>query len=321
MSSKCNTMTLPVGLAALAALAAAACASAQDDDAAQWRLVPETTLSAMLDCLEGEGRSLVSAHRGGPSPGLPENAISTMDAVLAAIPAVMEVDVAATSDGVLFLMHDDTLDRTTTGTGEASAKEWAEIETLRLVDSAGWVTPYTVPSLAEALDWARGRTVLQLDFKRSASYADVIDMVRDKGMEGSVILIAYSVPSAKTLHDLAPGAMISLSVESPGALAEAVEAGIPAERIIAFTGTRLARPDLYAALDDADVEVIFGTLGRSRGSIDNVIARFGTDERYAELSRGGVDVIATDRPREAAAALAEAERLPEAGMCGVRRGE
>jgi glycerophosphoryl diester phosphodiesterase len=244
-----------------------------------------------------------------------------MDAVLTAIPAVMEVDVAASADGVLFLMHDDTLDRTTTGTGEASMKQWAEIEKLRLVDNAGWVTPYSVPSLAEALDWAKGRTVLQLDFKRSASYEDVIDLVRSKGMEESVILIAYSVASAKKLHDLAPWAMISLSVESPGALGQAVAAGIPAERIIAFTGTRLARPDLYAALDEADVEVIFGTLGRSPNSIDNVIDRFGTDERYAELSRGGVDMLATDAPREAAAALAEADRLPEAGMCGVGRGE
>ncbi|QIQ85896.1 glycerophosphodiester phosphodiesterase family protein [Erythrobacter sp.] len=302
-----------VGLAGLAPGAS----NAQE----QWQLVPENGLSAMLDCLEAEGRSLVSAHRGGPSPGLPENAIATMDAVLTAIPAVMEVDVAASSDGVLFLLHDDTLERTTTGEGEAADKAWADLAALNLTDAAGWVTPYRIPTLAEALDWAKGRTVLQLDFKRSAPYEDVIDMVREKGMEEHVILIAYSVASAKKLHDLAPWAMISLSIESPGALAEAVAAGIPAERIIAFTGTRLARPDLYAALDEADVEVIFGTLGRPPYSIDSVIDRFGTPERYAELSRGGVDVIATDAPREAAAALAEADRLPQAGKCGVGRGD
>jgi len=307
-------------VAAAALVGLAGLAPGESNARGGWRLVPETSLSAMLDCLEAEGRTLVSAHRGGPSPGLPENAIATMDAVLTAIPAVMEVDVAQSADGVLFLLHDDRLDRTTTGEGVAAEKPWADLAALRLTDGAGWVTPYGIPTLAEALDWAKGRTVLQLDFKRSASYADVIDMVREKGMEDSVILIAYSVPAAKRLHDLAPEAMISLSVESPGALAEAVAAGIPAERIIAFTGTRLARPDLYAALDEADVEVIFGTLGRSPNSIDNVIARFGTDERYAELSQGGVDVIATDRPREAAAALAAAERLPEAGVCGVEQG-
>ncbi|KPP95090.1 glycerophosphodiester phosphodiesterase family protein [Erythrobacter sp. HL-111] len=307
--------------AAAAVLGLAGFAASESSAREQWRLVPESSLSAMLDCLEAEGRTLVSAHRGGPSPGLPENAIPTMDAVLTAIPAVMEVDVAQSADGVLFLMHDDTLDRTTTGEGRAADKAWADLAALRLTDSAGWVTPYAIPTLAEALDWAKGRTVLQLDFKRSASYEDVIEMVREKGMEEGVILIAYSIPSAKKLHRLAPSAMISLSIESPDALEEAVAAGIPAERIIAFTGTRLARPDLYAALDEADVEVIFGTLGRSPNSIDNVIDRFGTDERYAELSQGGVDMLATDRPREAAAALAEAERLPEAGMCGVGRGD
>ncbi|MEQ8411510.1 MAG: glycerophosphodiester phosphodiesterase family protein [Erythrobacter sp.] len=306
-------------VAAAALVGLAGTAQGESNTHGGWRIAPGTSLSAMLDCLEAEGRTLVSAHRGGPSPGLPENAIATMDAVLTAIPAVMEVDVAQSADGVLFLLHDDTLDRTTTGEGRAADRDWAELAALRLTDNAGWVTPYRIPTLAEALDWAKGRTVLQLDFKRSASYEAVIDMVRDKGMEGSVILIAYSVASAKKLHDLAPQAMISLSVESPDALAEAVAAGIPAERIIAFTGTRLARPDLYAALDEADVEVIFGTLGRSPTSIDNVIDRFGTDERYAELSRGGVDMLATDRPRAAAAALAEAERLPETGMCGIGR--
>ncbi|MEM1131329.1 MAG: glycerophosphodiester phosphodiesterase family protein [Pseudomonadota bacterium] len=283
-----------------------------------WSLSTEGDLSAFLDCLEAEQRTLISAHRGGPSPGLPENAVETMDAVLAAIPAIMEVDVVASSDGVLFLMHDDTLDRTTTGSGEAAAQDWASIAALKLKDADGWVTPYTVPKLQDALRWAKGRTVLQIDFKRSAPYEDVIAMIRAENMAQNVILIAYSVAAAKKLHDLAPEILISLSIDRPDALAEAEAAGISRENIVAFTGTRLPRPNLYTELDKADVEVIFGTLGGSR-SIDKQLDRYGIDARYAELGERGVDIIATDRPRAAARALAEAERLPEAGQCGVSR--
>ncbi|MEM6267341.1 MAG: glycerophosphodiester phosphodiesterase family protein [Pseudomonadota bacterium] len=287
---------------------------------AQWQLDTQGDLSAMLDCLEAEEATLISAHRGGPSPGLPENAIETMDAVLTAIPAIMEVDVAQSPDGVPYLMHDRTLDRTTDGSGAVADTPWAEVEQLRLVDEAGWVTRFGVPTLIQTLEWARGRTVLQIDFKRTADFEVVIEAIRSREMADQVILIAYSVGAARRLHELAPEMLISFSINAPGDLDEVVAAGVPADRIVAFTGTRIARPDLYRALDEADVEVIFGTLGRSPNSIDNVIDRFGTDERYAELSQGGVDMIATDRPREAAAALAQADRLPQAGQCGITRG-
>jgi glycerophosphoryl diester phosphodiesterase len=304
------------GFAGMAAFAAPL--SAQEQGA--WALVPESDLSAMLDCFEAAGQTLISAHRGGPSPGLPENAIPTMEALLAAHPAIMEVDVGQSADGVLFLLHDDRLDRTTTGTGEAAAQSWAALSQLRLKDNWGWVTPYAIPQLAEALAWARGRTVLQIDFKRSASVEAVVAAIREAGMAGSVILIAYSVDQAAALHRAAPEMLLSVSVDAPADVAALQAAGIPQERMVAFTGTRLPRPELYRELDQQNIEVIFGTLGRPPRSIDAVIDRYGMDERYPELGKEGVDILATDRPREAAAALAEAGRLPKAGQCGVSRG-
>lgn len=284
----------------------------------QWAVSSNGDLSAFLDCLEREQLTLISAHRGGPSPGLPENAIEAMDALLAAAPAIMEIDVAASRDGVLFLLHDDNLDRTTTGSGAAAAQDWAVISALRLKDADGWITPYAVPTLEAALRWAKGRTIMQIDFKRSAPYADVIAMIRAEDMAQDVILIAYSVASAAKLHALAPEMLISLSIDRSGALEEAEAAGIARENIVAFTGTRLPDPNLYADLDQADVEVIFGTLGGAR-SIDKQLERYGFDARYAELGERGVDIIATDRPRAAARALAEAKRLPQAGQCGVKQ--
>ena len=307
-----------LGAAALAIVATVS-VSAQEP-AGPYKIGTEGDLSARLDCLEEAGATIISAHRGGPSPGLPENAIPTMDAVLHALPAMMEIDVAASPDGVHYLMHDRTLDRTTTGTGAVTDVPWKEVAQLRLVDEAGWVTPYRVPTLAGTLAWAKGKTVLQVDFKRTANFETVIAEIRKAGMEQGVILIAYTKAQALKLYELAPDMLISYSVNAPGDLDEIVEAGIPAQNIVAFTGTRLAKPDLYAALEEQDVEVIFGTLGRPDRSLDGVFERFGTDERYAELGQGGVDIIATDRPRAAAMALAEAKRLPMPGSCGVTRG-
>jgi glycerophosphoryl diester phosphodiesterase len=316
MGLNTHIRTAFAGLAGFAALTAPL--AAQDSGA--WRLAPESDLSAMLDCFEAAGQTLISAHRGGPTPGLPENAIPTMDALLAAHPAIMEVDVGQSTDGVHFLLHDDRLDRTTTGTGAAAAQSWATLSQLRLKDNWGWVTPYAIPTLAEALAWAKGRTVMQIDFKRSADLGKVVAEIRRADMADSVILIAYSVEQAAALHRAAPEVLLSVSVGDVGDVAALKAAGIPDNRMVAFTGTRLPRPELYRELDQQNIEVIFGTLGRPPRSIDAVIDRYGMDERYAELGQEGVDILATDRPREAAAALAEAGRLPKPGQCGVSRG-
>lgn len=286
--------------------------------AAGWTVDGGGDLNTFFECLEASTATLVAAHRGGPAPGFPENAIETMARTLEAAPALMEIDIATTSDGVLFLHHDDTLDRTTTGTGPVGALSWSEIEKLRLVDENGAATAFRPTRLADALAWANGKTILELDFKRSTSYEAVAEEVSRQQAEDRVILIAYTLAQAEKLHRLMPGAMISLSVESQSELNRAVAAGVPDTSIIGFTGIEEPRPRLFTTLNNRDVEVIFGTLGGAQ-SFDRRMEESGDDGLYVELAEQGVDIIATDRPVEAQRALAAADRAAIAGECGVAR--
>ena len=63
-------------------------------------------LPELFDCIRKERGMLIAAHRGGPAPGFPENALETMQRTLDVSTPVMEIDVAESQDGVLFLMHD-----------------------------------------------------------------------------------------------------------------------------------------------------------------------------------------------------------------------
>lgn len=313
-------------LSASIAICMAACGSpTQQDTTTQtpaggtgWTIKANKDLNTLFDCLEAEGLSLVSAHRGGPYSGYPENALETMSAILQQIPAVIEIDVAASSDGVHYLMHDSTLDRTTNGEGEVDALTWEELSGLRLEDENGRITDFAPPRFDEVLAWAKDRTILQIDFKRSADYETVTDEIRRQNAEDQVVLIAYSLGSARKLHRLLPNAMISLSLESQSELNRAVAEGVPANRLMGFTGTEAPRVRLFDLLTDRDVEIIFGTLG-GRNSIDNEIARSGSEDRYAAIAAQGVDIITTDRPLEAHAALAAAGRAADEGVCGVSR--
>lgn len=288
------------------------------EDAGGWFIDANGDLNGLFDCLEEAGAALVAAHRGGPSPGYPENALETMAALMADIPAIMEIDVATSADGALYLMHDDTLARTTTGEGAADALSWNEISRLKLEDNNGRITGFAPTYFADALRWAEGRTILEIDFKKTTRYEDVIAEIKNQHAEDRVILIATSVGSAAKLHRLLPSAMISLNLDTQSELNRAVAAGVPDDRLLGFTGTEDPRPRLFSILNSRDVEVIFGTLG-GRDSIDNDIARSGYEALYADIASQGADIIATDRPREAQAALAAAGRAVKDGQCGVRK--
>jgi glycerophosphoryl diester phosphodiesterase len=68
-----------------------------------------------------------------------------------------------TKDSVLILMHDNTIDRTTTGKGKPSDFTLEEIKKLNLRDGLGVETQMKVPTLEEILTISEGKIMLNLD--------------------------------------------------------------------------------------------------------------------------------------------------------------
>jgi glycerophosphoryl diester phosphodiesterase len=238
---------------------------------------------------------MISAHRGGPMPGYPENCVETFEHTLSIAPAILEVDIELTKDSVLILMHDQSLDRTTTGTGKVQSKSWEEIKGLKLVDNEGKNTEYKVPTLLDALEWTKGRTMLSLDIKRSVPFEMVVDMIEETGTESSVMVITYSAGAAKKIHRLNPDLLLSVSIRNEEELDRMLESGIPTENMVAFTGTRTKKKSFYDKVHAQGITCILGTLG----NLDKQAAARGNQfyQRYREL---GIDIFATDRPEAVA---------------------
>ena len=287
----------------------------QEALSSRYVMEPEDGLDSLFDCLQEKGIALVSAHRGGPIPGYPENAIETMANMMTQVPALLEVDVAQSRDGVLFLLHDDELDRTTTGAGRAAEWDWAELRALRLKDNEGAVTQFEIPTLDKALEWAREGAILQLDLKPSSSLERVVEAVRAKAMLDRVIWIAYSLDRARAILSHAPGALISVTMENPEDWEVFLQSGIDSDSIMAWTGFRAPDAALYELLETERIPIIFGTLGGKR-SLDNRYAADGDLSEYLHLVTMGVDVIATDRPFAAFGAVGEQQELG----CGISTG-
>lgn len=235
---------------------------------------------------------LVSAHRGGPAPGHPENAMVTLRRSHRLGVVLLEVDVRRTSDDVLVLLHDDDLDRTTTGRGPLLRSDFASVRQLRLVDPEGARTTATVPTLDEALRWAReAGAVLTLDVKNEVRFEDVVAAVRGAQAEGHATIITYSIGAMRRVRRLAPELVVSTDVDRPGDLEELLQQPNP-DRLMVFVGVVRSPSDLDRALvsrlDAANVLSIVGTF-----PLDDHTQ---TAAPYSQLYGGGVDVVATDRP-------------------------
>ncbi|MEO8741323.1 MAG: glycerophosphodiester phosphodiesterase [Casimicrobiaceae bacterium] len=94
------------------------------------------------------------AHRGAGKLA-PENTLAAMRAGYAHGYRMFEFDVKLSGDGVPFLLHDDTLDRTTNGSGRADALDWSELAKL---DAGSWhslaYVGETVPTFTAVARWA-----------------------------------------------------------------------------------------------------------------------------------------------------------------------
>src|SRR3989304_8217888 len=88
--------------------------------------------------------TLLAAHRGGAQLW-PENSLFAFRNAIALGANFLEFDVHLSRDGQGVVIHDPTLERTTTGTGAVSDRTLAELRTLRLKDRGGKVTTEALP--------------------------------------------------------------------------------------------------------------------------------------------------------------------------------
>lgn len=129
---------------------------------------------------------LVVAHRG-DWRNAPENSLAAIENVIKMKVDVVELDVKRTKDGHLILMHDKTLNRTSSGKGLVAEKTLEELKRLCLRNGCGIKTKHTIPTLEEAMLAAKGKIMVNLD--HAYGYFDEIyDVLVKTGTVDHVIM-------------------------------------------------------------------------------------------------------------------------------------
>lgn len=120
----------------------------------------------------------------------PENSVAAVNACVGVDVDMIEIDVRQTKDNKLIVMHDETVDRTTNGTGLISELNLSEIQSLRLKDKDGTDQPLTdqhPPSLREALMAIKGNVLVNLDLKESL-FEDAYAIVQELDMSDQILM-------------------------------------------------------------------------------------------------------------------------------------
>jgi glycerophosphoryl diester phosphodiesterase len=157
----------------------------------------------------------VVAHRGchNPAPthhlgAAPENSALALEHCVTLGVDMMELDVRRTQDGVLVIIHDETVDRTTEGHGRVADLTLAQLKALRLRDNFGGamsptLTDQRILTLDEALALARGRILLNLDIKEEI-YPEVVAAAGAAGMSDYVLVKKLVADERPPLADQPP---------------------------------------------------------------------------------------------------------------------
>lgn len=247
----------------------------------------------------------IVAHRGA-STNYPENSLASFTAALALDVDGMEMDVALSADGIPVVLHDPTLDRTSSGSGNVSDYTLSELAEFDVGNGE------RIPTVRSVVELAAGRKAITFDIKDERAIPALLEIIADhpqldwsatSGLRDALVELRRLDPSAR-VH---VGSLGSASLEDLRAMAR--EAGYPEDKIdVAAQRVHSRQLGLRESIEFATRIGATGLGVWDRGISESDVADIhdagltasvwtvNDAARAAELFSWGVDSIATDDP-------------------------
>lgn len=129
-----------------------------------WSLTAQDKALAIRNNLlqEGNNTVLVVSHRA-DWRNAPENSLQAIRNCIEMGVDMVEIDLKKTKDGHLILMHDKTIDRTTTGKGRPEDYTLGELRKFRLKNGTNHRTAHTIPTFEEVMQLCKGKIMVNVD--------------------------------------------------------------------------------------------------------------------------------------------------------------
>jgi glycerophosphoryl diester phosphodiesterase len=237
-------------------------------------------------------RVLVAAHRAAHN-AYPENSLAAMSEAIRIGVDIIETDVRETKDSVLVCIHDDTIDRTTTGIGKVEEMTYAELQHYFLLHK-GKRTLEKIPTFKEVLQLIEGKIMLDIDYKADGNRAALAtaNLLNKMNIEKQCLFFLYDYKDATALYIMNKELQFMPRAHN-------------ASEVKSILQSEVASPVLHGD-DDFYTEALMGEV-RSNGKRVWMNALGKYDEMEEEKKDSGFDallqkkqinIIQTDHPEE-----------------------
>lgn len=253
-----------------------------------------------------EGKVSVISHRG-DWRNTPENSIRAIQNCIDLGVNMVEIDIKKTKDNELILLHNKTLDRTTTGKGLPQDYTLAEIKQMRLRNGAGVATSHQIPTLEEAMIVAKGKIWVNID--KGYDYFDLVEKVLEKTGTTQQVLIKAGLPYQKVVAENKAVLdklffMPIIDMANPDAMTmveEYIKNMQPKAFEVCFTQIDQALQNVLDRIQKSGSKVWINTLWPSLCAglnDDRAVEENQQDSIWGKVIEMGASFIQTDRPKE-----------------------
>lgn len=225
-----------------------------------------------------------------PSKGFAENSLATLKYNMQYYPcSIQEIDVRTTSDGVAVLLHDNTLERMTTGKGNVSSFTYAELMKLNLKDIEGKILKdERIALLEDALHIIKNKGgIAMLDMKPGVDSKIVMSTVKKTHALDNIVVICYSIEDAEMLNREYPDLMLAIGFNSRKDIERNKKSKLPFANLIALTPGILQDQSYYDSIRTMGVPISFG----AQNKVDLMSNAL---EMYRTIHKAGITILCTD---------------------------
>jgi glycerophosphoryl diester phosphodiesterase len=246
-------------------------------------------LSRILQTLHNPSADqiLVVAHRALHTQ-YPENSLAAVRHAIESGLDMIEIDVRRTKDGVLVLMHDEKVERTTDGSGRISELTYAEVRQLSLKKRADDPLTHPVPRLLEILQLTKDQILVDVDIK-AAPLNELVDAVKQTGTIEQVLFFQHYNATHDSLMSIEPGMMIVPRADSHEEVLIFIERYHP---VAIQIPAEVASEKLVLRMKTAGCAVWINALGAA----DILAAEGRVEAAFQPLIKKGANLIQGDQP-------------------------
>lgn len=241
------------------------------------------------------GSLQVTAHRGS-SGRAPENTLASIQAAIEDQADIVEIDVQQTADGVVVLLHDVSLEKTTGDPRNVWEVPFEEVEKL---DAGSWFSETfageKIPTLQQALQLARGKVQLNVELKVNGNNpelaAAVVEEIRGEQMESACLISSSNYEVLLQVRQLAPAIPIGFILHFP---------------LFQMAKLQVDFFSVKASLLSPGLRDVFRNMGKPVH-----VWTVNATEQMQTFQEMGVEGIITNEPAKLRALLQDAEENPQ----------